>query len=166
MFVCFLWVKLLIYVLTGELIAFKILDEIRHTSLVQEKKIFVWHSATPWTKPSRLLCPWNSPGKNTEVGSHSLLQGIFLTQGLNPSLSHCRLTLYCLSYQGSPEKRQSPIYFMNGGYVSLNMPPLKLKISHSTRLNEFQFGLFIEETVIWGPGIHQSKWTNSETICR
>ena len=86
MFVCFLWVKLLIYVLTGELIAFKILDEIRHTSLVQEKKIFVWHSATPWTKPSRLLCPWNSPGKNTEVGSHSLLQGIFPTQGANPGL--------------------------------------------------------------------------------
>ena len=113
-----------------------------------------------------LYSPWNSPGQNTEVGSHSLLQGIFLTQGLNPSLSHCRPTLYCLSYQGSPEKRQSPIYFMNGGYVSLNMPPLKLKISHSTRLNEFQFGLFIEETVIWGPGIHQSKWTNSETICR
>ena len=128
--------------------------------------IFVWHSATPWTKPSRLPCPWNSPGKNIEVGSHSLLQEIFLTQGLNPSLLHCRPTLYCLSYQVSPEKRQSPTYFMNGGYVSLNMPPFKLKISHSTRLNEFQFGLFIEETAIWGPGIHQSKWTNSETICR
>ena len=33
--------------------------------------------------PARLLCPWNSPGKNTAVGSHSLLQGIFPTQGLN-----------------------------------------------------------------------------------
>ena len=31
--------------------------------------------------PARLLCPWNSPGKNTEMGSHSFLQGIFLTQG-------------------------------------------------------------------------------------
>ena len=31
--------------------------------------------------PARLLCPWNSPGKNTGVGSHSLLQGIFPTQG-------------------------------------------------------------------------------------
>ena len=36
--------------------------------------------------PSRILCPWNSPGKNTAVGSCSLLQGIFQTQGLNPSL--------------------------------------------------------------------------------
>ena len=33
---------------------------------------------------ARLLCPWNSPGQNTGVGSHSLLQGIFPTQGLNP----------------------------------------------------------------------------------
>ena len=37
------------------------------------------------------LCPWNSPGQNTRVGSHSLLQGIFLTQGSNPGLPYCRL---------------------------------------------------------------------------
>ena len=36
--------------------------------------------------PSRLLCPWDSPGKNTWVDSHSLLQGIVLTQGSNPCL--------------------------------------------------------------------------------
>ena len=35
-------------------------------------------------RATRFLCPWNSPGKNTGVGSHSLLQGIFLTQGVNP----------------------------------------------------------------------------------
>ena len=38
-------------------------------------------------QPTGLLCPWDSPGKNTEVGCHALLQGIFPTQGLNPSLS-------------------------------------------------------------------------------
>ena len=37
-------------------------------------------------KPTRLLCPWNSPDKNPGVGCHALLQGIFLTQGSNPSL--------------------------------------------------------------------------------
>ena len=37
-------------------------------------------------KPNRLLCPWGSPGKNTGVGCRTLLQGIFLTQGLNPHL--------------------------------------------------------------------------------
>ena len=36
------------------------------------------------------LCSWNSPGKNTRVGSHSLLQGIFLTQGSNLSFLYCR----------------------------------------------------------------------------
>ena len=51
---------------------------------------------------ARLLCPWNYPGKNTGVGSHSLLQGIFATQGLNPGLLRCRWILYCLHHQGSP----------------------------------------------------------------
>ena len=51
-------------------------------------------------KPVRLLCPWDSPGKNTGVGCHSLLWGIFLTQGSNPGLLHCRWILYHLSHQG------------------------------------------------------------------
>ena len=38
--------------------------------------------------------PWNSPGQNTAVGSLSLLQGIFPTQGSNPGLLHCRQILY------------------------------------------------------------------------
>ena len=49
-----------------------------------------------------LLCPWDSPGKNTEVGCHPLLQGIFPNQGLNPGLPLCRWILYHLSHQGSP----------------------------------------------------------------
>ena len=52
-------------------------------------------------QPSRLLCPWNSPGQNTGVGCHSLLQGISLAQGLNPGLLRCRQILYCLSHQGN-----------------------------------------------------------------
>ena len=46
----------------------------------------------------------DSPGKNTRAGCHLLLQGIFLTQELNPSLLHCRQILYYLSHQGSPRK--------------------------------------------------------------
>ena len=53
-------------------------------SLVQ---VFV----TPWTVAHQApFCTWNSPGKNTGVSSHSLLQGIFPIQGLNPGLLHCR----------------------------------------------------------------------------
>ena len=55
----------------------------------------LWHHGL-W--PSRLLCPWNSPGKNAWVDSYSLLQGILLTQGLSLSLLHCRQILYCLSH--------------------------------------------------------------------
>ena len=50
-------------------------------------------------QPARLLCPWDSPGKilQARVGCHFLLQRIFLTQGSNPDLLHCRQILYCLS---------------------------------------------------------------------
>ena len=53
-------------------------------------------------RPHGLYSLWNSPGQNTGVGSLSLLQGIFLTQGSNPSLQHCRQILYYLSHRGSP----------------------------------------------------------------
>ena len=52
-------------------------------------------------QPTRLLCPWDSPGKNTGVGCHALLQGTFPTLGSNPGLLHCRWILYHLSHQGS-----------------------------------------------------------------
>ena len=51
--------------------------------------------------PARLLCPWNSPGKNTGESSHSLFQGIFQTQGLNLVLPQCKWIPYNLSHQGS-----------------------------------------------------------------
>jgi len=47
----------------------------------------------------RLLCPWDSLGKNAGVDYHDLLQEIFLTQGSNPGLPNCRQILYCLSYR-------------------------------------------------------------------
>ena len=50
--------------------------------------------------PYGLHSPWNSPGQNTGVGSRSLLQGIFPTQGSNPGLLPCRQILYHLSHQG------------------------------------------------------------------
>ena len=58
-------------------------------------KMLVTQSCLPllWPhglQPVRLLCPWDSPGKSTGVGSHALLQGIFPTQGSNLGLTHCR----------------------------------------------------------------------------
>ena len=53
-------------------------------------------------QPHGLYSPWNSPGQNTGVGSLSLFQGIFPTQGSNPGLLHFRRILYQLSHKGSP----------------------------------------------------------------
>ena len=51
---------------------------------------------------TRLHCPWDFPSKNTRVGFSFLLQGIFLTQGLNPGLLHCGQILYHLNHQRKP----------------------------------------------------------------
>ena len=53
-------------------------------------------------RPHGLYSPWNSPDQNAGMGSHSLLQGIFPTQGPNPGFPHSRWILYQLSHQGSP----------------------------------------------------------------
>ena len=49
--------------------------------------------------------PWDSLGENIGVGWHACLQGIFLTQGSNLRLPHCRRILYHLSHQGSPDNK-------------------------------------------------------------
>ena len=68
-------------------------------------------------KTTRLFCTWNSPGKNTGVGSHSLLQGIFLTQGSNPG----HLT--------AKRSKQSVLKEINPEY-SLEGLMLKLKLQY------------------------------------
>ena len=55
-------------------------------------------------RPHGLRSPWNAPGQNTGMGSLSLLQGIFPTQGRSPGLPQCRWILYQLSHRGSPLK--------------------------------------------------------------
>ena len=77
--------------------------------LIAQSCLTLW---TPWTTvrqaplsmtvAQQAHSPWNSPGKNTGVGSHSLLQRIFLTQGLNLGLLNCRQIFYHLSHQRRP----------------------------------------------------------------
>ena len=66
-------------------------------------------------QPHRLYSPQNSPGQNTGVGSLSLLQGIFPTQGSNWSLSNCRWILYQLSHRGSPRILEWVAYPFSSG---------------------------------------------------
>ena len=73
----------------------------------------VWLFVTPWT----IYSSWNSLGQNPGMGSHSLLQGIFLTQGSNPGLPHCRQILYQLNYKGSPDTQGWRSWFQHLGGI-------------------------------------------------
>ena len=90
----------------------------------------------PWTArwSHGLYSPWNFPGQNTGVGSLSLLQGFFLTQGWNPGLPHCRRFLYQLSHKGTPRilewvaypvsslssqpRNQTSVFWIGGGFFT------------------------------------------------
>ena len=76
-------------------------------------------------QPARLLCPWDSPGKNTGVSCHALLQGIFPTQGSNPHVDGSCIgwqVLYHQRYLGSPNIPVNDLYsppfaFLNSNYL-------------------------------------------------
>ena len=84
----------------------------RYTDFVEQSCCLVFKSRQTLLqpqrlKPARLLWPWDSPGKNTELGCPSLLQGIFLTQGLTARplhLLHWQADSLQLSHLGSPEQ--------------------------------------------------------------
>ena len=77
------------------------------------------NSVQPHRRQSTRLCrPWDSPGKNTGVGCHFLLQESFLTQRSNLGLLHCRQILYLLNHQGSPWPSPSHLSFVSIGVYS------------------------------------------------
>ena len=65
-------------------------------------------------QPTRLLCPWDFPGKNTGVGCHALLQGIFPTQGLNPHLESPALAGEFLNHCANQEVQYREGQFIIG----------------------------------------------------
>ena len=81
---------------------------LRFTFLFHESESGSVMSDTLWY--NGLYSSWNSPGQNTGVGSLSLLQGIFPTQGSNPGLPHCRKILYRLSHKGRPKMLERVAY--------------------------------------------------------
>ena len=88
-------------------------------------------------EPTRLLHLWDFPGKNTGVGCHFLLQGIFPTQGLNLGLPHCRQMLYRLSHHGSCGKTKCSI---NAGHQARSPGQLMLKPSDRFTLLKARWG--------------------------
>ena len=75
---------------------------------------------------SRLLCPWGSPGKNTAVGCHSPLQGIFPTRGQNLGLLPCRQALHHLSHQRSLFSSVTPLCLIPCNPVDCSTPGLPI----------------------------------------
>ena len=73
--------------------------------------------------PPGSLVHGDSQGKNTGVGCHARLQGIFPTQGLNPRLPHCRQILYHLSHQGSPKILEWVAYPFSGDLSDPGIEP-------------------------------------------
>ena len=70
-------------------------------------------------QPARLLCPWDSPEKNIGVGCHSLLQGIFQAQGLNPCLLHWQVdslplwaSLLAQLVKNPPAMQETPVRYL------------------------------------------------------
>ena len=84
-------------------------------------------------QPHRLHSPWNSPGQDTAVGSRSLLQGIFPTQGSNPGLPHCRQILSRLSRQGSPRILE---------WVASSFPSGSSRLRYRTGVSSIAGGFF------------------------
>ena len=76
-------------------------------------------------QPHGLYSPWNSPGQNTGVCCLSFLQGIFPTQGSNPSLPLCRQILYQLSHQGTPRILEWVAYPFSRGSSQPGSPALQ-----------------------------------------
>ena len=109
-------------------------------------------------QPTRLPHPWDSPGKNTGVGCHFLLQGIFPTQGSNPGLPRCRQIPYQLSHKVSPRilewvdypfssgsslpRNRTGVSCIAGGFFinwSIREAWCKCKISHSLSVKTLSY---------------------------
>ena len=100
-------------------------------------------------RPTRLLCPWNTPGKNAGVGCHALLQGIFPTNGSNPGLLHCWQILYHLSHLGIPVLKYLEV---TKWYWCLNILNTVWDLSYLIR-KKFSYTCMIDKILI-----HQYHW--------
>ena len=124
-------------------------------------------------QPTRLLCPWDFPGKSTGMSCHFLLQRIFPTQGSNPGLSHCRQTLYCLSHQGTVRLNNNNMFYGRQyvRHLSINLFLIKtlwisiviiliLQMKMEAKKCEFAQGLTVRQS-----GSRASCLTHSTSYC-
>ena len=111
-------------------------------------------------RPHGLHSPWNCPGQNTGVGSLSLLQGIFPTQGLNPGLLHCRRILYQLSHKifSTKYRPRYPEILCSGLRIKL------LKSSSFASSLEWPQGISLKEASTTSQTFWEAQDTNYLTL--
>ena len=104
-------------------------------------------------QPTWVLCPWDFPGKNTGVGSHILLQGIFPTQRLDPQVSCIsyidKWIPLPLSHQGSPTVKQITLNYLDRLQVDLLGPHVKGRLLKKSLKNR----IFILVSTVSSPHI-------------
>ena len=93
--------------------------------------------------PHGLYSPWNSPGRNTGLGSLSLLHEMVPTQGSNPDVLHCTWILYQLSHKGSPRILEWVAYPFSSRYKRY-----RLKVQSSAQVLELIMILFKKHTLL------------------
>ena len=87
------------------------------------------------TEPTRLLCPWDSPGKNTEVGCHFLLQGIFLMQGSNHVSCIGRQVLYHWTTWEAPFSKVCLLLMLHSADFDLQIGRSKMALIGATYIS-------------------------------
>ena len=111
-------------------------------------------------KPARLLCPWDSPGKNTGVGCHALLQGIFPTQESNPCLLPLLHWLAGSLQLALPQKPQNHLWYQLKNFWYL-LPKSKVIItflhSHKKRFGQWKVWL-LSILSISGDSTVEMRW--------
>ena len=112
-----------------------------------------------------LYSPWNSPGQNTGVGSLSLLQRIFPTQGSDSGLPHCRWILYQLSHKGGDQDfwQSHPHQCNNDSRVKMNLRQALITASPGWRLVELQGCFPLACVALKGPAGSQT-FAQAQTV--
>ena len=115
-------------------------------------------------EPARLLLhPWDFPGKDTAVGCHSLLQGIFPTQGSNPELLHCRRIPYSLNHQVSLSLLQAPVTGSSGTRAGISHHHHRPQDQEESSRTPWQQKLYLHLNEKGGEGEgNPSAWTVNE----
>ena len=121
-------------------------EKSKHTqkNMLCKKRNSVSHSVvsdsfvTHGLQLTRLLCPWDSPGKNTGVACHSLLQGIFPTKESNPGLLHCSQIPHRLNHQGSPMLCMIPFIFCSKRQSQSMVGEVRVAITSSWEGRKYQ----------------------------